>query len=60
MTIKVIYYKSLPNQFKIDQHCSSKLFKEEIIKVLELETLKVCSFLLSNNKKEEETSQIYD
>jgi hypothetical protein len=54
MMIKDIYYKFLLNQFKIDRHCSSKLFKEEIIKDLVLETLKVCLFLLNKNKTKEE------
>ena len=53
MMTKATYCKFLQNLFKIDLHYSIKLFKGIIIKVLELETLRLFLFLFRwNNKRE--------
>ena len=46
--------RSLPSQWKIDQHCFLRLFKDITTKVLVLEILKVYSSQLNLNKEEEE------
>jgi len=60
MMIKDIYCKFSLNPLKIDQLFSMKLFKEEIIQVLVLETLRVYLSQLKRSKIREEILQIYD